>query len=302
MAPLRWMRRRCCVVALVMLVGCGPASTPDAGTPDTGAPDATLDAGRLTSPLRIATWNIENFPRHRDTISSVASVIQEEELDLVAVQEVVDDLAFGWLDEELPDHDVVIADDPRAFQRLALIYRRSRVAVSDVDVLFTGDRSAFPRSPLAARVEVRRGDDVVFDFTVVVVHLKASIDNESRLRRVAAIEALDGWMRARVEGVGDPDIVLLGDFNDNLTDEPSQNVFGPLLDAERYTFLTLPLEASGARTFLFFDAFLDHVMLTESARQVYGDGTTEILPLDQSLDDYTTRVSDHLPVVVTFGR
>ena len=137
----------------------------------------------------------------------------------------------------------------------------------------------------------------------MVVHLKAKLDSESQGRRRLAIERLDTWIRDQTSPAGsEQDVIVVGDFNDELTDPPEWNVFDPLLGApDRYRFLTQSAEQSGEHTYLTFDSFLDHILVTFDALIDYGAGTTAVLHLEETVSGYEATISDHRPVVSRFA-
>ena len=292
-----------CALVGCALAGCGVGAAPDAGTDARPELDARF-VDPPTGPLRVATWNLETFPRVPETGENVARLIESEQIDLLAVQEITDPAAFFALAALLPEHEAIVADDEGAIIRVGILYRATRLEVLRSDLLFLDDRYTFPRPVLAATIAVRGpGATTLFDFRFLVVHLKAEIDAESQARRAAAIVRLDRLVRGQLS---DPtlehDYVIAGDWNDDLTDPEVDNVFLPILgDPALYRFLTLPAEESGERTFLPFDAFLDHLLVTEGVLDAYGAVTTEVRHLEVGFDEYPILVSDHLPVVATFA-
>jgi endonuclease/exonuclease/phosphatase family metal-dependent hydrolase len=304
------------VGALLLSVGCGdgPASVsstpvpprpgppdagpPDAGPPDTGAPDAPpVSGGEVT----LATWNLELFPKTTESAADIVAILDGLALDLIGVEEIADPAAFDAMVAAMPDHAGVVAEDyPDAFQRNGILYRTSRVTLSDVETLFQDDWYAFPRPPIKAHVTVT---DVTppFDFDFVVVHLKAYFDAESEDRRRKACIALEAWVRGRVASGGDPDVVIAGDWNDSLGDAPADNVFQVFLDApDDYRFLTFPLIDTENGSYIPYNSLIDHIMVTSDALTEYGTGTTSVIPLDSTVPDYQANVSDHRPVVSRF--
>lgn len=282
---------------VVLAIACGSSASNDAAVDvvdDSSAEDAT---GRAPLPFRIASWNIEQFPKAIDTIEAARELIESQAFDLVGVQEITDVPSFVELADALPDHDFALSFDPRAFLQHAILYRRSRVELTNVERIFVADDGPFPRDPLVADVVVRDDlGEVRFDFTLVVLHLKAGTGRDDRNRRAAATVLLDDWIRRRASG--DPDVVVIGDFNDLLRDSPSESVFGPfLIDTDFYRFLTL--EAAFADEYSFIPAriLLDHVLVTTDVLPEYGAGTTIALPAEDLIDDYVRRLSDHRPLL-----
>lgn len=310
----RGIRLPVIVGALLVTVGCGDASTPvgstplpplpgppDAGLPDTGTPDAPppppVNGGEVT----LATWNLELFPKSPESVADVAAILDDLALDLVGVEEIAETAAFDQLLANLPGYSGVIAQvDPSAYQRNAILYRTSRVTLTDAETLFAGDWYAFPRPPIKAHVTVK-GTTPEFDFDFVVVHLKAYFDAESEDRRRQACTKLDAWIRDRIASGADRDVVIAGDWNDRLGDEPADNIFQVFLDAPGdYSFLTYPLLATGETSYIPYDSLIDHVMVTSDTLTEYGSGTTYVLPLETTIPDYQATVSDHRPVVSRF--
>lgn len=284
-------------LAWVLLMACGSSSTSvDVGA-DVVADTPSADAGRAALPFRIASWNIEQFPKAADTIDAARELIETQRFDLVGVQEITDVPSFVELADSLPDHDFALSFDPRAFLQHGILFRRTRADVTNVERIFVADDGPFPRDPLIADVVVRDdAGEARFDFTFVVLHLKAGTGRDDRDRRAAATVLLDDWIRRRASG--DPDVIVVGDFNDLLRDSPRESVFGPfLVDTDFYRFLTL--EAAFADEYSFIPAriLLDHVLVTTDVLDEYGSGTTTVLPAEDLIDAYESRLSDHRPVV-----
>jgi len=296
-----------CASLIVALFGCGDdAAIGDASDVGRDAPvdapdvDVPGDSARPPIPegaLTIGTWNIEQLPKTLHTIRHVAEIVDEEQIDLLGVQEIVEPEDFDALAAELPGYVNVITFG-RTSLRVGFLYREERLEVTEIERLFLDDSWAFPRAVLKARVLDR---ETGFDFVFLVLHLKAQIDDESRMRRELAIEALDAWLTAQLAAGGEQDFVVLGDYNDELTDASEQNVYGAFLEApERYHFLTLAAEEAGGHTYLPFDAMIDHILITSDALDEYGEGTTEVLELEHRIMYYEARVSDHRPVIARF--
>lgn len=291
------------------LVACASTAAPvaDAAPPldtaapaDAGTPLDASEAPRSALELRVATWNIEQFPKSEATAARVRATIEEQALDLVAVQEIVDVSAFVDLARQLPDHDYALSYDRDAYLQHGLLYRTSRLELLSVTRGFTRDSYAFPRDPLVAQLRVRDDEgDPRFEFAAVVVHLKAGIGAEDRRRREQATAALDEWVRTLA--AAQPDVVILGDFNDVLDDPAAATVFRPFASApETYRVLTAPQARAGVYSYIPARVLLDHVIITSDVLEEYGDGDTRVLPLDEADPRYEPEVSDHRPVVATF--
>jgi endonuclease/exonuclease/phosphatase family metal-dependent hydrolase len=294
------MRPGLALLCLTLCVACGGGTADDEADAAPGGPDgppADADPGPHPGEVWVMTWNIQLFPKSDLAAAKVQNILVASPYDLVAVQEIDDMTAFGQLDGALGAYTAVMANDPFGDTRVGLLYRHSTVMVSEVETLFPDDTYAFPRRPLKARVSAQG-----VDFTVVVVHLKATNDGDSELRRRDAVTKLDAWMQAQLAAGADEDIMVLGDWNDRLIDPPAENVFGPILDhPERYRFVNLPLaqmEAQGGGSYIPFDSFIDHILVTRDMDAEVGAAEVRLLKLDQADDAYQSSVSDHRPVLV----
>jgi endonuclease/exonuclease/phosphatase family metal-dependent hydrolase len=272
----------------------------DATTTGAGGTDGTGGQASATEVI-VGTWNLEHFPLSPKTLTTVSGALAQMLPQVLGVQEIDDVDVFDELAASLPEYQALVASEGDGYSRVGLLVDTARVGIGNVDTLFTDDYWAFPRPPLRAHLAVDLDDGTTFDFDVIVVHLKASLDEESASRRRLACERLADWIRGQQQGGEEQDFIVLGDWNDELLDPQQWNVFPELLgDPETFRFLTQPLERAGEATFIPFSSFLDHIMVTTDALDEYGAGATEVLHLDASIPNYRDDVSDHRPVLARF--
>jgi endonuclease/exonuclease/phosphatase family metal-dependent hydrolase len=294
---------------LILVLGCA--------APGTGDPDASADAPEvfdyppprtdLVPPvgtavaLDVATWNIENYPFVAATPEIAADLIASMDLDLVAVQEIANTDAFDELVDRLRGYDAVLSTHTYgngSYQKIGFIYRESLLSVEAGFLLFDNDFS-FPRPALQVMVAADDGVNPPLDFIAIAVHLKAGQGDEDLERRIDAATKLESHMRSNVDGSGDDDLLLLGDFNQTPGEFAGQ-VFAPFTGAvDRYDIRTAPLFDDGQISHINSDRLIDHVVTTASLRAQIGPGVAQIPPLHEQLDNYNTDVSDHLPVVLS---
>jgi hypothetical protein len=197
-----------------------------------GFPGPAVESGELPGTpsgegsLRIALWNVRNFPLDERP--------QEDDLGYSRRTNICDfETAFGGLDADL--YGLQEVNDIRRFrpilrracgersmdvrysssggrhgQHLAIAWDNTRLELvgnpmeAHELVLEPGMRPAF-----AGYFRSLRAGGI--DFTVVVVHLESGPQNFAERRRQN--RALASWIEAWIEEVGDPDVVVLGDFN-----------------------------------------------------------------------------------------
>lgn len=159
--------------------------------------------------LRVVTWNLENFPSEHQDLPALRRRLLELDPDLVAVQEVKDPDRLRAL---LPDYELVISEGGgRGHQRVGVLFDPATVTVRGVreheDITLDGRL----RPALTAYVAHRGAGP---DFHVAVVHLKARPEGfDQRREQVPDLSKILADLPSAGPGRGDPDLVLLGDFN-----------------------------------------------------------------------------------------
>ena len=264
------------------------------------------DANRLVqsygseTTFDIATWNIEHFPiKGPTTISYVAQLIKDMDIDLLGLQEMDEATSFYRLLDSLPDYNGIVSDYPNDYLKLGIIYKKDIISISNVTQIFTNDWYAFPRPPFMAYVEVKNENNIIFDFTLFVLHLKAMGGLENEARRKDACEKLYAYINDNILISADKDVIILGDLNDEIDDPLESNVFQVFLnDSTNYEFLTSTL--IGQASYPSYPSLIDHILITNDALSEYGNGNTKILDLDYQFSNYSTHVSDHRPVLSQF--
>lgn len=305
------------------LLGLGACGEPSASPPRSSGVETALAIPRwgTDQTLDVATWNLSwfgdegNGPVDEDLqLGNVRQVIAGADVDLWAVQEVVDQAAFERLMEGLPDYDGVLADDAivdggarwyRGFgnreQKVALLYRRDVVEVVGARVILIAEDHAFAgRPPVEFRVRLRSGGTVV-DAVVVVLHAKASAAGASWNRRRTAARALLAYLARSWPTMP---VWVLGDFNDAVEGSITSGRASPYADfvtAPDWSFVSGALSARGARSTVGHPAVIDHHLVSDEVAATYVTGSIEVFRVDRWVDRYATTTSDHLPVLARYS-
>jgi len=172
--------------------------------------------------LRLATWNIRNFPLderppdpelgfvNRTNVCDLQDAIGGLAADVVGVAEITDTRRFPpILRRSGGRRDYRIVFSSRGRHRLGVAWDDLRLEQVGNPVQVRELAEEGGRPALAVRLRSRRPGGL--DLTVVQVHLKATPEGyDQRLRQV---EALARWASGWVEEVGDEDLVVMGDFN-----------------------------------------------------------------------------------------
>jgi len=293
------------LLALAVLGGCGTTEKTDP------LPDNPYAAGRVgtDSTLEVMTWNIENFAkRGAVTADHVIDVVNGLQVDIVALQEIENLTYFQQVREGLTNWTGDRATSAYAQLNLAFLYPvDSAVQISAVYEILTGFRTELPRSPF-----VLEGSLHGREFVVINNHFKCcgngiideGNDYDEETRRRDASLLIDDFIRTNFACKA---VIVVGDFNDELTDAPADNVFQNFFDApETYRFVDLAIaqDNGGLWSFPTWPSHLDHILITDQLFAAHtGPGAlVEVAPLHillgQGWSVYERNVSDHLPVVV----
>lgn len=310
--PYAWML---CILMPLLLTFCAQHITDDGGDDDGTKPDTSLVLVQKVGTdkaFEIMTWNIENFPTPNSnevniprTLLDVQTIIRNLDVDMIAVEEIVDVNKFNELVDGLEGWSGVLNPYPAAYsgyQHTGLIYKNTVVSVQNSRYILDNHSYQFAsRPPFSAFVKVHDAENtVVFDFNVIVLHLKAYSDEESEQRRREACAYLENYISEEISAGADSDFVVLGDWNDEITDVRADNVFNVFLDkASEYRFLTG--ELTNQYSYASFNSLIDHIMISAGSEDEYGQGKTQVLYLDREFNRYFDEVSDHRPVMARFN-
>ena len=216
-----------------------------AGFAGPGVVPAELPAGPpAEEDLRVVAWNVRNFPlderpqdpdlgySRRTNICDLETVLGGLDADILGLQEVNDTKRFPpILRRACGERKMAVrfsTGGGRHGQHLAIAWDDSALELIREPVdLATMAFEPGMRPGFAAYLRSRRPGGI--DFTIVVVHNEAGPRAFGDRRRQN--RALVEWITRWVEETGDPDVVLLGDFN--TTGSPRRGFEGELqsLDA-----------------------------------------------------------------------
>lgn len=261
--------------------------------------------------LEIMTWNLEHFPKHgEDTIDLVAGVILAIQPDILAMQEIKSDSAFVALVARLQAQDAqhtwsgFKANSDTWHQDLAFVYKSSEVTISSINEIYRNDElyhGPFPRSPLVMEATWKG-----LDLVLINNHYKARGGRENEARRAKASRLIDQYITANYDRAN---VVMMGDLNDEITDDAKTNVFLPFLDKpDEYRFADMSIAADSTAHWSYpywkYRGHIDHILISnelfdEFQQDASGVKTVVIDAVMEGGDDARYRyISDHRPVVL----
>lgn len=283
-------------------------------------------AAPTSDTLQVVNWNIEYFgdPGHHDPTmqaTGLRTMMKAINADVYAMCEVVNVDSFASVIQSLPGNYGYsvstfgsFAASPTssgysAAQKLAFVYRRSRVRNIQVRALLAGSSNAYynfssGRFPYEVVAEVMGKDSIWQPVTFIILHAKAYTDGQSCMRRTEACrelkDTLDAFYPTR-------SFLLLGDFNDDLdvsncASASQSNYAAMVADSIHYKSLTLPISRSGAFSIDGYSSLIDHVIASDEMARYYVPGSASVLrSFVKSIDPaYSKHVSDHYPVRTSY--
>jgi len=292
------MKILCYFTFIVGLVFTGCNNNDNSGT-DPEIPSELEDCLITTSDqnLEIMTWNLQEFPLDgEETITETTQIIKELNPDLIALQEISNDVSLDALTSNLVGWEYQI--EISSGMNLAFLIKTSEVTVDeDISEILTGDSYAFPRPPVQMKISHSGGLSAV----LINIHLKCCGGQENIWRRKDASEQLKAYIDSNY---ADEEVILLGDYNNEISDVFSEeNVFFNFIeDDQDYQFVDMDI-ALGSNTgwsYPSWPSHIDHIMITDELfDNVIG---TNVLSIDDCYDQYLYDVTDHRPVILQLSQ
>ena len=249
--------------------------------------------------LDIITWNCEFFPIAKDsTIRALSEAVYDLNPDIIAFQEIKNRGWFGMLMELLPDFNYIISQQS-SFMDQAIIYKAEDFTlVNRLELFAENDYNFAGRPPLKADFIHNKTN---LKFSVINLHMKCC--DSGLQRRIKAAEMLYDYINNEIDV--NSNLIILGDWNDDLKDESGEHCFDAFLSDNRFYFPTMDLtyditKASYPKEP--YISFLDHILVTNSFVKK-SDYIVDTVPMDEymgSFNIYEDYISDHMPVYLSF--
>ncbi len=256
--------------------------------------------------LEIATWNIEHFPKTGNTTKELASIIKKMNVDLIAIQEVTSKEKLDALDKLLPDYKAVIMTTQNI--HLACLYKKSEIVINENPYKILKDKTYefAGRTPYVLPIHSNATN---LDILLINNHFKATTHRddtpkkikETIKRRRKSCQLLKQWID---ENHSKDNVIVLGDLNDEITDEKAENVFQVFLDdTENYHFADRKLALPKNKQYWSYPSFpshIDHILITNELFD--NEDTTYTYTFQECDEGYDALISDHQPVCLVLKK
>ena len=245
--------------------------------------------------LDIMTWNIKQFPLSNNTVEDVSEIISDILPDIILFQEINDLNQFNYLSSILPAYEFINSGDD--LYGLGMAFRKDCIDLINYSTLFSANGYEFAwRYPLKANLIWNCGNSYL-SFEIINVHFKCC--NDGFQRRLDASEILVNYLDNQINSGLQNNIIVGGDFNDEITDSNNQNSLLPLVNSNNIYFVTTPLVNDDYyNSFPSYPSFLDHILVSNDLFDSNENSYVNTI----RIDDYTgwnyfqNNISDHRPV------
>lgn len=259
------------------------------------------------STFEVVSWNIEWFPKNGNTTSNyVEKILTNLNADVYALQEINDTTLLKSVVANIPYYECHFLSS--YYGGLAYVYNTNTVQINDKYEIYTSQAywNAFPRSPQLLNLDFM-GENIF----IINNHLKCCGDEtldindlqDEENRRLMAITYLKQYMDSLLQ---DKKVILLGDLNDILTDNPQNNVFNSFLnDSTNYVFADMDIASSSGSDWSYptWPSHLDHILISNELFSTFQNNHSEVscIRIDDYMNSwyqYDNNISDHRPVAL----
>ena len=261
--------------------------------------DWDIPAINIPENLDIITWNCEFFPTANDsTIKALSEAIHDLDSDIIAFQEIKNRGWFSQLMDFLPKYDYIISQQS-SFMDQAIIYKKDDFRlVNRLELFSENDYNFAGRPPLKADFVYEEKN---INFSIINLHMKCC--DSGLERRKKAAKMLYDYLSDEINN--NNNIIVLGDWNDDLKDEDEAHCFSSFLNDERFYFPTMDITYDISKASYPkepYVSFLDHILV--SSRFVdKANYIVDTVPMNKYMGSYATYetyISDHMPVYLSF--
>ncbi len=267
--------------------------------------------------LEICNWNLEWFGKTAqgygpgdDVLQQkqVLNAIQAADIDLWALCEVANPVAFDSMMQKLPAYDFVMSTYMPE-QKTALIFKKDMFRVVSSRLLGTANKDSFSTSRFPFEITLlplqEMGMDTLF---VILLHLKSNTGSEAeKMSAYNSRKRSSEWLKMYLSASHKNHFcAVLGDWNDDLDESIYKALPSPFTDLLQtgfpFYFPTRKLTLSGQSSTTSYNNIIDHQLVSSKLSKLYHADSTFIFRLDKYIPDYAQTTSDHYPVYSRFGK
>ena len=248
--------RQIIYIIILLFISCSEQTNVDIINDNSFGSSSTLD---------IITWNVENFPKSNQTVDYMYDIISDINVDVIALQEIENQQSFDALINQLPNGWYGYRAENTDWGELSYLINTNNVTITHFPytILDTYDHWFAYRPPYVVKISYNNEE-----FILINVHYKCCgdgiLDNnywDEEYRRLQASYYLKDYID---NNFSDDNVIVLGDFNDDIA-EDTNNVFVDFIsDYENYSFADMHIAEGPSSDWSFpgWPSHLDHILIT----------------------------------------
>ena len=259
--------------------------------------------------LDFMTWNVQNYPKHNQTNSHMENIINQINIDIIAFQEIESASSFSNLIYDLGGDWVGYrAGGNSSYGELAYAINTQEIEILNIYTILNQDAYYFGyREPYVLKFNYQSNE-----YIMINNHFKCCGDgdldeddsSDEEYRRLVSSQLLQEY----VEDYYDNDrVIILGDLNDVISDNISDNVFSGFLESEDFQFAdyNIAYGSSSHWSYPTWPSHIDHIIITDELYSDFEISNVQTFEIDDYFNggwnSYDTYVSDHRPVFMRFN-
>ena len=259
----------------------------------------------------VITWNLESFPKVDGTTEGyVSQIINELESEVIGFQEINDMDAFNTMMASTEGYTGYVLDANYGGINLAYAVKNDITVLDHYAILSTSNYNyAFAgRPPYLIHIEKNN-----VEYYVINVHLKCCGDgnlntsdsSDEENRRLLALYNIKSYID---NNLSNDNVLVIGDYNDELTDNFEDNVFQSFIDdSENYLFADMDIALGNPQNFSFpnWPSHIDHILITNELIDEFNsqesDVTTILIDnyISGGFNSYDQLITDHMPIGIS---
>jgi len=258
------------------------------------------------STFELVSWNIEWFPKNGQvTADSIRTIIQSLAADVYALQEIDDTTLLKQVVSTIPGYACYFKSS--YYGGLAYVYNTNTVQINEKYEIYTTQPfwNSFPRSPQVLELTFKNED-----YVIINNHLKCCGDgtldindtSDEENRRLTAVRLLKQYIDSIFPN---NKVIVVGDWNDILTDPTTNNIFNSFLNDPDYLFVDFSIALGNSANFSFptWPSHLDHILISDELFADFSRPNSELscIRIDDYMSSwnvYDNNISDHRPVAL----
>ena len=262
--------------------------------------------GSSTS-IDILTWNVQNYPKHSQTNNYISEIIYQTEVDVIAFQEIENQGSFNSLINSLPGDWVGYRAGNSQYGELAYAINMNEVDVGSIYTILNSEEYFFAYRPPYV-LELTYGSR---DYVLINNHFKCCGDGDLDLgddwdeeyRRLVSSQLLKEYID---QNYNDDYVIVLGDLNDEISDNPSDNVFVDFLESDSFQFADYDIAYGPSSNWSYptWPSHIDHIIISDELFSDFTDDNIHTFVVDSYMsggwNSYDYYISDHRPVFIRF--